>query len=360
MTTGSSPDGLDLIALTTYLQRESVPLEGALTARLISGGRSNLTYFVSDGVSRWVLRRPPLGDILAGAHDVAREHRVMAGLGNTAVPVPKMVTLCQDESVLGVPFYMMDEVAGKVLRTTDMVEPLASRTRAALGDALIDTLADLHDADFEAAGLGGLGRPDGYLQRQVDRWVHQYAVIKNRELAYVDDVVAALRAGMPQMSTASVVHGDYRIDNVIVDLDDPSKIAAVLDWEMATLGDPLADLGMLLMFWDEAGRLFNPITDGLTAFEGFPSRDEVIERYVTRRGLQVDNLDWYLVFSQFKLAIILEQIHVRHQTGHTRGEGFRGLGDMVASLLQTARDDIERSPRLQIPRRSKTSVKRQL
>lgn len=353
MATDGSLDGLDLAALTAYLRQQSIQLDGALTARLISGGRSNLTYFVSDGTSRWVLRRPPLGAVLKGAHDVAREHRVMAGLGSTDVPVPAMVTLCRDESVLGVQFYMMDEVAGQVLRTTELVEPLTPRIRERLGGALVDTLADLHDADFTAAGLGDLGRPDGYLERQVDRWVRQYGAIKDRELEHVDDVVAALRDNMPQKSSASVVHGDYRIDNVIVDLNDKSRIAAVLDWEMATLGDPLADLGMLLMFWDEIGRPYNPITDGLTAFEGFPSREEVIERYVTRRGLQVDNLDWYLVFSQFKLAIILEQMHVRHRTGQTRGYGFHGLGDMVTSLLRAARDDIERSPRLRVPHGSR-------
>jgi len=354
MTADGSPDGLDLTALTAYLKRESVALDGPLTARLISGGRSNLTYFVSDGSSRWVLRRPPLGDILKGAHDVAREHRVMAGLASTAVPVPSMVTLCRDESVLGVQFYLMDEVAGQVLRTTDMVEPLSPQVRAELGRSLVDTLADLHDADFDAAGLGDLGRPDGYLQRQVDRWVRQYLVIKDRELPHVDDVVDAMRASMPQSNTASVVHGDYRIDNVMVRADDPTRIAAVLDWEMATLGDPFADLGMLLMFWDEVDRPFNPITDGLTAFEGFPTRDQVIEHYITRRGLQVDDLDWYVVFSQFKLAIILEQMYVRHRTGQTRGEGFQGIGEMVIELLQNAREDIERSPSLRVRRGSAT------
>lgn len=355
MSADGSPDGLDLAALAGHLLRERVQVDGPLTASLISGGRSNLTYRVSDGTSRWVLRRPPLGDVLKGAHDVAREHRVMAGLAATAVPVPRVVTLCRDESVLGVEFYMMDEVDGRVLRTPELVEPLTPAERAGLGDSLVDTLADLHDADYEAAGLGGLGRPDGYLQRQVDRWHRQYGVIKDRELEHVEPIVTALREAMPAGSGASVVHGDYRIDNVMVGTADPTSIEAVLDWEMATLGDPLADLGMLLMFWDEPGRPFNPITDGLTAFDGFPSRDRVVERYVTRRGLQIDDLDWYLVFSQFKLAIILEQMHVRHRTGQTRGDGFQGLGDMVTSLLQGARDDIEQSPRLRTHRRSTTA-----
>jgi aminoglycoside phosphotransferase (APT) family kinase protein len=345
----TSPDGLDLVALTEYLRSEHVPLRGRLAARLISGGRSNLTYVVTDGASRWVLRRPPLGQVLKGAHDVAREHRVMSGLAATAVPVPTTVALCRDESVLGVEFYLMDEVVGRVLRTPQMVEPLPVPTRTALGHSLVDTLADLHDADYTAAGLADLGRPDGYLQRQVDRWVRQYGAIKDRELPHVDAVVASLRDGMPATQGVSVVHGDYRLDNVMVGLDDPTRIAAVLDWEMATLGDPLADLGMLLMFWDEVGRPFNPITAGLMASEGFPSRDDVVQRYVTRRGLQVDNLDWYVVFSQFKLAIILEQMHVRHRTGQTRGDGFEGLGQMVVDLLESARDDIERSPRLRAP-----------
>ena len=348
MTRDNSLDGLGLPALTAYLQRESIPLDGPLTARLISGGRSNLTYFISDGSSKWVLRRPPLGQILKGAHDVAREYRVMDALGASKVPVPTMVTLCQDESVLGVPFYLMDEVPGEVLRTTDLIEPLTLAVRAQLGESLVDTLVDLHDVDFTTIGLGNLGRPDGYLQRQVDRWVRQYGAIKNRDLDHVDDVVAALQSGIPKNSLAAIVHGDYRIDNVIVDLHDKSHIAAVLDWEMSTLGDPLADLGMLLMFWDEKGRPFNPITQGLTDFEGFPSRADVIERYLARRRLDVDNLDWYLVFSQFKLAIILEQMHVRHVTGQTRGEGFDGVGDMMIRLLQTAREDIEQSSSLRV------------
>jgi aminoglycoside phosphotransferase (APT) family kinase protein len=351
MTAAQSVDGPDLPALTGYLLREGVPLEGPLSARLISGGRSNLTYVVSDGMRTWVLRRPPLGDILKGAHDVAREHRVMAALSGSDVPVPSMIALCQDDSVLGVQFYLMEQVVGDVLRSTESIDPLEPTTRGRLGGALVDTLADLHEVDFAAVGLGDLGRPDGYLQRQVDRWIRQYGVIKNRELEHVDEIVEVLQCRLPTSSAVSIVHGDYRIDNVMVGRDDPSRILAVLDWEMATLGDPLADLGTLLMFWDEVGRPFNPITAGLTAFVGFPSRDEVIERYVARRGLQIDSLDWYLVFSQFKLAIILEQMHARHQTGQTRGEGFRGVGDMATVLLQAAREDIERSATLRPARR---------
>jgi aminoglycoside phosphotransferase (APT) family kinase protein len=348
MSDSDSSDGLDLDALGRYLTDQQVALAGALSSELISGGRSNLTYLVTDGSSNWVLRRPPLGQILAGAHDVAREHRVMAALGSTNVPVPTMVALCEDDSVLGVPFYLMDRIDGTVLRTPELVAELPEPVRARLGDALITTLADLHDVDYEAIGLGNLGRPDGYLQRQVDRWTKQYQKIKIRELPHVDDIVATLRQSMPVSTLSSIVHGDYRIDNVIVAPDDAATIAGVLDWEMATLGDPLADLATLVMFWDEPGKPFNPITGGLTAFAGFPSGDEVIERYVSRRGLVVDDVDWYLVFSEFKLAIILEQIHARHAAGQTLGEGFDNIGEMVIVLLGSAMDKIAASASLKL------------
>jgi aminoglycoside phosphotransferase (APT) family kinase protein len=343
MNTADEPDGLDLAALGAYLSRGGLESAGPLSAELISGGRSNLTYLVTDGVSNWVMRRPPKGDILSGAHDVAREHRVMAALAPTAVPVPKMLALCPDDSVLGVPFYLMDRIDGPVLRKPDMVAALAEPVRGRLGATLVDTLADLHDVDYDAIGLGDLGRPDGYLQRQVDRWTTQYRKIKIRELPHVAEIVAALRTSMPKSSLSSIVHGDYRLDNVLVDAQDNARIAGVLDWEMATLGDPLADLATLIMFWDEPGKPFNPITGGLMAFAGFPSADEVVERYVSRRNLIVDDVDWYLVFSEFKLAIILEQIHARHVAGQTVGDGFDDIGDMVIVLLESAMDKIAAS-----------------
>jgi aminoglycoside phosphotransferase (APT) family kinase protein len=343
---GGEPDGLDLTALGAYLARSGVETVGPLAGELISGGRSNLTYLVSDGVRNWVLRRPPKGEILSGAHDVAREHRVMAALAATAVPVPTMVALAEDDTVLGVPFYVMDRIDGTVLRKPDMVAALTEPVRSRLGATLVDTLADLHDVDYDAIGLGDLGRPDGYLERQVDRWTKQYQKIKIRDLPHVDRVVAALRAARPESTLASIVHGDYRLDNVIVDAHDNTRIAGVLDWEMATLGDPLADLATLIMFWDEPGRPFNPITGGLMAFAGFPGADEVVERYVSRRSLIIDDVDWYLVFSEFKLAIILEQIHARHVAGHTVGDGFDDIGDMVIVLLGSAMDKIAASASL--------------
>lgn len=332
----SDSQGLDLDAVSAFLDAASVPQDADLTVSLVGGGKSNLTYRVSDGTHRWILRRPPVGDVVRGAHDVGREFRVMGALHTTPVPVPNVTAMCTDTGYIGVPFYLMDEVDGEVLRTRALVEELSVEDRTAVGLALVDTLADLHDVDFTLVGLATLGRPDGYLERQLDRWLRQYRAIAARELPQIEPIAHTLRETMPTSSATSIVHGDFRIDNVIVDRDSPGTIRAVLDWEMATLGDPLADLATLIMFWDEPGRPFNPITGGLTAFEGFPSVNEVIKRYSARRGIQPGGLDWYLCFSQFKLAVILEQIHTRHTSGETIGDGFEGIDIMVDQLLAEA------------------------
>lgn len=341
--------GLDLAALGGYLSGLDIAVAGPLTATLISGGRSNLTYEVSDGVTEWILRRPPMGTVLAGAHDVGREYRVMKALATTVVPVPTMVALDPEGGVLGVPFYLMGRIDGAVLRTRSMVAKVAVPHRTRLGHALVDTLADLHDVDYQAIGLGELGRPTGYLQRQLERWVKQFHIIEFRPLPLVDIITDVLRADVPDNGLASIVHGDYRIDNVIVAADDAGRIAGVLDWEMATLGDPLADLATLVMFWDEPGRPYNPITGGLMDFEGFLSANEVVERYVARRDLTVETIDWYLAFAEFRLAIILEQMYARHVAGQTLGSGFDGIGDMVGTLLESAMDRIVASPALHAP-----------
>jgi aminoglycoside phosphotransferase (APT) family kinase protein len=341
------PESLDFDALASYLKDTGIMARDRfLRGTLISGGKSNLTYRITDGTSRWILRRPPLGDILPGAHDVSREYRVMEALGGSNVPVPRMVALCEAADVLGAPFYMMDQVPGLVLRTPEDVAKVPADTRTNLGLALVDVLADLHEIDIGPAGLSALGNPEGYLERQLARWVRQYHKIKVRDLEKIQPIADALACSLPRGVKPAVVHGDYRLDNVIVAANNPAQIQAVLDWEMATLGDPLADLGILIMFWDEPGKPPNPITNGLMAAPGFMSADAAIERYISRRNLQVDNLDWYLVFARFKLAIILEQIHVRHLQGQTRGEGFTGVGDMVTLLLDSAMDTAHRSAAL--------------
>jgi aminoglycoside phosphotransferase (APT) family kinase protein len=333
---------IDTLALQTYLLGQGVGIHGiALDVRLVGGGKSNLTFTVTDGENSWILRRPPLGRYHHGAHDVGREYRVMAALKHSKVPVPEMVVLCDDASVIGAPFYVMELVAGVVLRTRDSVAKLAPALRTALSEALVDTLADLHEVNVDEVGLSTLGKPMGYLDRQLTRWQQQYHTVSVRHSDSVDGIVRRLGAAMPSSPRAAVVHGDFRIDNVIVTLANRGAVAAVLDWEMATLGDPLADLATLVMFWDEEGRPFNPITGGLTAFPGFLSASEVVQRYASRRSLDqqsVDSLDWYLRFSKFKLAVILEQIHARHESGQTLGTGFEGIDLMVDHLLNECTD----------------------
>ncbi len=331
--------GVDVAGLLRHLRAVGMTTADDLGVELVGGGKSNLTFRVGDGTERWILRRPPLGTISRGAHDVRREYVVMGALAASVVPVPRVRVFIDDERVIGAPFYLMDEVDGRVLRAREQVSVLDEDDCRRLGLALVETLADLHEVDVAAVGLQDLGRPEGYLERQLDRWERQFAGVTTRGIGTADRIIEVLRRSQPMSRGAAVVHGDYRIDNVMIDLDDPGVIRAVLDWEMATLGDPLADVGMLAMFWDEPGRSFNPITGGLTAFPGFGSVEDLIERYARRRGVEVAGIDWYLCFSRFKLAVILEQIHVRHAAGLSVGDGFDDIGAMVDQLLAEAAEN---------------------
>lgn len=315
---------------------------GPLTARLIAGGRSNPTYELTDGQRAWILRRPPYGEILQSAHDVSREARVMGALAGTAVPVPTVVAHCEDDSVLGAPFYVMDKLEGRTYRTHEDTATLTPEQRRALTDSMVTTLVALHSIDPADVGLADWGRPEGYLERQVRRWHRQWHSIKTSERPEVDELVERLSASMPELRFPGIVHGDFKIDNLMVDHDEPSKILGLLDWEMSTLGDTLADLGILVSFWDEVGQLHNPITAGATAHEGFPTAAEVVAMYAERRGIAVDDLEWYVVFADFKIAVILEQIHHRHLKGTTVGDWFDDIGDMVGPLLERARDRADR------------------
>ncbi|RKT55009.1 phosphotransferase family protein [Saccharothrix australiensis] len=323
----TAPPGLDPVALAAYLGTSP------LSAELIPGGRSNLTYRVTDGTRRWVLRRPPLGHVLATAHDMAREHRVIAALADTDVPVPAVELLCEDPSVIGAPFYLMEEVPGVALRHRDQCPWLTPPQAAALSRRLVDVLADLHAVDPDAVGLGDFGRPDGFLRRQVVRWGKQLDASRGRDLPGIDELRDRLAATVPASRRASVVHGDYRLDNVLV-TPDPVDIAAVLDWEMATLGDPLADLGLLHVYWTGVGAEDDPITGTVSALPGFASADDLVQRYAERSGADVSGLGWYTAFGCFKLAVILEGIHFRFTTGKTVGAGFEQLGRLTLPLVR--------------------------
>ncbi|MGV9880325.1 phosphotransferase family protein [Streptomyces sp. NPDC003006] len=326
------PPGLDLDQLRGHLDRERPGLAGGpLTARLIEGGRSNLTYAVTDGAARWVVRRPPLGHVLATAHDMKREHRVIAALHPTDVPVPAPVLLCEDDSVLGAPFYVMEFVDGTPYRTAEELAPLGpERTRAAvLG--LLDTLVDLHSVDPAAVGLGDFGRPDGFLDRQLRRWGKQLDASRDRDLAGVDELHAALGRSLPTSPAPTVIHGDYRLDNVLIGDDD--RIQAILDWEMSTLGDPLTDLGLLVMYSAKLEVPDSPVSTTAGA-PGHPDPAELIERYAARSGRDVSAVSWYTAFAWFKLAVILEGIHYRYTLGQTVGAGFDRIGELVPVFIE--------------------------
>lgn len=326
------PPGLDLDQLRDHLDRERPGLVGGpLTARLIEGGRSNLTYAVTDGAARWVVRRPPLGHVLATAHDMKREHRVISALHGTDVPVPTPLLLCEDDTVIGAPFYVMEFVDGTPFRTAEELAPLgAERTRAAvLG--LVDTLVDLHSVDPEAVGLGEFGRPDGFLDRQLRRWGKQLDASRGRDLVGIDELHTSLGRQLPVSPAATVVHGDFRLDNVLIGEDD--QIKAILDWEMSTLGDPLTDLGLLVMYSTKLQLPDSPISTTAGA-AGHPDAAELIERYAARSGRDVSSVSWYTAFAWFKLAVILEGIHYRYTLGQTVGAGFDRIGELVPVFIE--------------------------
>ncbi|GHE01937.1 phosphotransferase family protein [Streptomyces alanosinicus] len=328
------PPGLDLDRLRALLDRERPGLvTGPLTGRLIEGGRSNLTYALCDGTSKWVVRRPPLGHVLATAHDMKREHRVISALHPTGVPVPRPVLLCENPEaaqVLGAPFYVMEFVEGTPYRTAEQLAPLgAERTRNAVL-SLVDTLVELHAVDPAEVGLADFGRPEGFLDRQLRRWGKQLDASRNRELAGIDELHAALGRSLPASPAPAVVHGDYRLDNVLIGEDD--EIKAILDWEMSTLGDPLTDLGLLVMYSRPLELPDSPISTTATA-AGHPSPEELIERYAARSGRDVSAVSWYTAFAWFKLAVILEGIHYRYTQGQTVGRGFDRIGELVPVFI---------------------------
>lgn len=331
--------GLDLDAVTRWLDTEHPGLRrGELTGELIVGGKSNLTYRVTDGEQVWAVRRPPLAHVLPTAHDMAREFRVISALAPTDVPVPGAVALCSDPDVVGAPFYVMEFAPGVLFDRPEYTEALDRDGARRLGERLVDTLVTLHAVDPEAVGLADFGRPAGFTGRQLARWKRQWDASATRELPEVDAVVAALAARVPADGDATVVHGDYRLTNVLL-TPDADRVTAVLDWEMAALGDPLMDVGLLVVYhrWAEGPNLLMPVMNGE---RGFLTGDELATLYSERSGRPLD--PWYVAFGYFKLAVISEGIHARFLQGKTVGEGFDRMGERVPQLVQDALEELQR------------------
>ncbi len=313
------PPGVDPDAVTAWLSARTT-VAPPLSFHLITGGHSNLTYQVTDAEERaWVLRRPPLGQVLATAHDMGREHRIISALAPTDVPVAPVVGLSPDESVNGAPFYVMDFVAGHVVRSQADAQALSVPARARAGEALVDVLARIHAVDPDAVGLGDLGRKEGYIPRQLKRWYGQWEKSKSRDLPAVDAVHDALLAHVPEQGPAAIVHGDYRLDNCL--LTDEGDVAAVRDWEICTLGDPMADVGLLVVYWGEEDAAFTALPGVATSAEGFPRPSALLARYAEASGRSVADVDFYIAFGYWKLACILEGVAARYHGGSMGDDG---------------------------------------
>ena len=313
----TSLEGLDLGALDRHLKEVGIARSGELRAELISGGRSNLTFLVADDASKWVLRRPPLHGLTPSAHDMAREYRVVAALQDTPVPVARAVTMRDDDTVGGAPFQMVEYVPGRVVRLAPALEALGDRAILSdCVDALIKVLADLHSVNPEAVGLGDFGKPTGYLERQVRRWGSQWDLVRLPDDQRDDDVKrlhSALAQAIPAQSRTSIVHGDYRIDNTILDAEDPTRVRAVLDWEMSTLGDPISDAALMCVYR-------HPMFDLVHAEAAWtspllPSSDEMAHRYSVVSGQPLAHWEFYMALAYFKLAIIAAGIAFRARMG---------------------------------------------
>ena len=330
-------EGFDVEAVEGYLRGhvDGLP-EGSLEVRQFPSGASNLTYLLKIGDWEGVLRRPPLGPIPPKAHDMGRESGILARL-NAAYPLaPKPYFLCEDESVIGAPFYVMERRQGVVLDDSfpKGVEPDEELCRR-VSRTVADTLVELHAVDLERSGLGDLGKPEGFLERQTQGWIGRYEKAKTDEIKEVRPLTEWLAANVPESPEPTVIHNDYKLNNLVLDPDDLTRVRAVLDWEMATVGDPLFDLAVSLSYWVEPGDPddLKAVMPTVTATPGFMTRKEIIDRYAERSGRDLSHMHWYVVFGYFKLAVILQQIFARWKNGQTKDERFATFGERVRTLI---------------------------
>ncbi len=325
---------LVLDPLRDFLARAGLEAPGDLGAVPIGDGHSNVTFALSTGV---VLRRPPRGPLPPSAHDVLREARLLRALEHTLVRTPAVLAVCEDPGVIGAPFYVTEMIEGEVIIDTLPAALDTPQERARIADALIDALVELHGVDWSAAGLGGFGKPTGYLERQLRRFRGLWEHNRTRELPVVEQVGAWLGANLPESPAATIVHGDYRLGNTMFASVAPARLVAILDWEMAAIGDPLADLGYLMVFWSQAGDPESRFDiHGVTRLPGFPSRAEMIARYEDRSGRSMRALPWYVTLALWKAVVFMEGNYRRASAGATDDPYLRSFGDAVVELAERA------------------------
>jgi aminoglycoside phosphotransferase (APT) family kinase protein len=336
--------GLDVRALQDWLLQNQPELLGAvpLSANLIAGGRSNLTYAIRGAAEPLVLRRPPLGHVQATAHDMEREFRVISALRGSRVPVPRAIRFVDDPaSGVDAPFYLMERVKGRTISSRADNAAYNPAQLRELSLDLVRTLAHLHSIVPADVGLEDFGRPDGFLTRQVERWGKQYEGSRSRGLPELDALQRELHVALPETRRSSILHGDYRLDNALVrDIAGAPQLSAILDWEMATLGDSLTDLGLLGLYWNINNLEDVPrdaVPSSVSAEDGYPTFEELVDEYSETAGVTVPELPWYLGLAAFKLAVILEGIHYRYQAGQTVGPGFDQIGRLVTPLARAGR-----------------------
>jgi aminoglycoside phosphotransferase (APT) family kinase protein len=343
----ADPLGIDVARLTDWLHANITDLAGPFSFDLIAGGHSNLTYRLTDTNGRQiVVRRPPLGHLLASAHDMGREHRIIDALGSTSVPVAPALGFCDDPEVNGAPFYVMDYVDGLVIRTPeDAMSKLDAAGRLAAGNSVVDTLAALHGVDPVDVGLGTLGKHDGYLARQLKRWYSQWEQSKTRELPAVDETYRILMDNLPEQQGTAIVHGDYRLDNCLVAAD--GSMRAVLDWEICTLGDALADVGLLYVYWGiSSGGPGSGLPTAPTSAPDFIDRDAAIARYATQSSRDLSAINTYIAFGFWKLACIVEGVYARYLHGAMGDRDPESLAGFVTQVNDAAASAHERAQSL--------------
>jgi aminoglycoside phosphotransferase (APT) family kinase protein len=329
---------LDTARLSAYLSRHFGG-PGPIVVEQFPSGHSNLTYRVTWGAREFVLRRPPFGSQVKTAHDVGREYRVLSNLHEAYSVAPKVILYCDDLSVLAAPFYLMEPIRGIILRRELApglsLSPVTSRQ---LSEAFLDNLVRLHSLDYGEIGLGDLGKPEGYLERQVKRWIDRYHNAATHDLPEVGRISSWLAQHIPASSDAALIHNDYKYDNVVLDSNDITKIVGVLDWEMCTLGDPLSDLGTTLAYWTDPSdpNELQEVRSAPTTIPGTLTRAELAQRYALATGRDIRDMAFYLTLARFKVAVIVQQIYYRYARGLTHDERFATMPHRIAILMRAS------------------------